>query len=182
MNAPTLSRRSFLFNLAVISAASFLAAPARAFTGIATERRLNFFHTHTREKLDIVYFSSGNYLPDALLEITHFFRDHRTDETHPIDPALFDILHAVSESCPGKGCFEVISGYRSPATNAMLRKRRGGVARQSLHMQGKAVDVRYTNLSTKVLRDLAVASGQGGVGYYKYSDFVHIDTGTVRTW
>jgi uncharacterized protein YcbK (DUF882 family) len=182
MNAPNLSRRSFLFNLAAVSAASLLAAPAGAFAGISTERRLNFFHTHTREKLDIVYFSGGNYLPDAMQEITHFLRDHRTDETHPIDPALFDILHAVSELCPGKRCFEIISAYRSPVTNAMLHRRSGGVARQSLHMQGKAVDVRLTNLNTKVLRNIAVALRQGGVGYYKASDFVHIDTGRVRTW
>ncbi|MCI0653455.1 MAG: DUF882 domain-containing protein [Methylococcaceae bacterium] len=182
MNVPPLSRRSFLCNLAGISAAGLLAAPINAIAGFSAERRLNFLHTHTKEKLDIVYFSGGNYLPDAMSEIRNFLRDHRTDETHPIDPALFDILHTIRRYCPGQGCFQVISGYRSPATNHLLRRKTRGVARKSLHMQGKAIDVRLPDISTRMLRNLAVALQQGGVGYYRKSDFVHIDTGRVRTW
>jgi uncharacterized protein YcbK (DUF882 family) len=182
MHEPTLSRRSFLFNFAGVSGAALLAAPVNAIAGISSERSLNFLHTHTREKLDIVYFSGGNYLRDAMLEIRYFLRDHRTDESHPIDPALFDILHSISRLCPGKGCFQVISGYRSPTTNAMLHRNSSGVAQRSLHMQGKAIDVRLPEIGTRTLRNLAVALHQGGVGYYRQSDFVHIDTGRFRTW
>lgn len=182
MNAPTLSRRSFLFNLAGISAVGLFIAPIDALARISTERRLKFSHTHTKEKLDIVYFSGGNYVPKAMLEIKNFLRDHRTDETHPIDPALFDILYTISRSCSGKGCFQVISGYRSPATNAKLQRTGTGVARNSLHMFGKAIDVRLPDIGTTRLRNLAVALRQGGVGYYRKSDFVHIDTGRVRSW
>lgn len=182
IDVPILNRRSFLVNLARITTAGVLAAPVSAFAGFSAEKSLNFLHTHTQEKLDIVYFSGGRYLPDAMLEIRNFLRDHRTDETHPIDPALFDILYTIRHFCPGKGCFQVISGYRSPATNSRLRRKSGGVARHSLHMQGKAIDVRMPGIGTRTLRDLAVALKQGGVGYYRKSDFVHIDTGRVRTW
>ncbi|MGR9107001.1 MAG: YcbK family protein [Gammaproteobacteria bacterium] len=177
-----ISRRSFVRSLAGASAAGFLTAPFDALARLSTERRLNLFHTHTRERLDVVYFSRGNYLADAEVEIRNFLRDHRTEETHPIDPALFDILHAITHFCHGAGCFQVISGYRSPATNAMLRRSSRGVARQSLHMVGKAIDVRLTGIDTRRLRNLAVALKQGGVGYYRESDFVHIDTGRFRTW
>jgi uncharacterized protein YcbK (DUF882 family) len=182
MHAPNLNRRSFLFNVAGISAAGLLSAPINALAKISSPRRLNFVHTHTREKLDIVYFSNGRYIPEAMHAIRYFLRDHRTEETHTIDPVLVDILYSIGRLCPGKNCFQVISGYRSPETNAMLRRQSGGVAAQSLHMHGKAIDVRLTDISTRTLRNLAVALKQGGVGYYRTSDFVHIDTGRVRTW
>ena len=181
-NTPSLSRRSFLFNLAGASAAALFAAPADVLAGFTLERRINFRHTHTKEKLDIVYYSEGRYLPDAMLEIQNFLRDHRTDETHHIDPKLFDILYAISHTCRRNSCFQVVSGYRSPTTNRMLRRKSRGVARHSLHMQGKAIDVRLDDISSRTLRNVAVALKQGGVGYYRRSDFVHIDTGRVRTW
>ncbi|MGH8499952.1 MAG: DUF882 domain-containing protein, partial [Methylococcales bacterium] len=129
MNAPNLNRRSFLFNLARISAAGLLATPIDARARISTEKRLKFLHTHTKEKLDIVYFSDGHYLPGSMLEIRNLLRDHRTDETHPIDPALFDILYSISRFCSGNSCFQVISGYRSSATNDTLRRKNRRVAR-----------------------------------------------------
>lgn len=180
--APTLNRRSFLLNLAKISAAGMLVEPINAVAGLSTERRINFFHTHTKEKLDLVYFSGGNYLPDAMLEIRNFFRDHRTEETHAMDPALFDILHHINLLCPSKSCFQVVSGYRSPKTNALLRRKSRRVAKKSLHMLGQAIDVRLPEVSTGMLRNIAISLKQGGVGYYRKSDFVHIDTGRVRTW
>lgn len=182
MNPPALNRRKFLLHLARISSAAALAAPANALAAISAPRRLNFLHTHTREKLDVVYYADGQYLPEARTAITQFLRDHRTDEAHPIDPALFDILHEVSRLGEGNRCFEVISGYRSPATNNRLRRHSRGVARNSLHMQGKAIDVRLQGVNTRTLRQLAIALRQGGVGYYRSSDFVHLDTGKFRTW
>lgn len=182
MIASTISRRSFLLNLARLSGASLLAAPIGAIARNHGERRLHFRHTHTKENLDIVYYSHGHYLAGAMLEITEFLRDYRTDESHPIDPALFDILHTISSFCPGKRCFQVISGYRSPNTNAMLRRKSSRVAKNSMHMLGKAIDVRLPDISTRTLRNLAVALQQGGVGYYRKSDFVHIDTGSIRHW
>lgn len=181
-NESTLNRRSFLCSIAEISAAGAMLAPVNALAGISSNRRIKLFHTHTKEKLDIVYFSGGNYLPDALHDLRKFFRDHRTDETFPMDPALFDIVHSISLLCPSRSCFQIVSGYRSPATNAMLHKKSRRVAKRSLHMIGKAIDLRVPEISTKTLRNIAVSLKQGGVGYYRKSNFVHIDTGRVRTW
>ncbi|HLE65999.1 MAG TPA: DUF882 domain-containing protein, partial [Burkholderiales bacterium] len=108
-------------------------------------------------------------------------RDFRTGETHPIDPRLLDTLNVLCALCGG-GVFEVISGYRSPKTNAMLRGAGGGVAEHSLHVEGRAIDLRLTGFRTARLRDAAIALGRGGVGYYPKSDFVHLDTGRVRNW
>jgi uncharacterized protein YcbK (DUF882 family) len=148
----------------------------------AEERGLAFQHTHTGESLDLVYFARGRYLPDALARVDRLLRDFRTGETHTIDPALLDTLHALCTAC-GRGAFEIISGYRSPKTNAMLRSRGGGgVASGSLHLAGRAIDVRLAGVRTDRLRDAAIALGRGGVGYYPGSDFVHLDTGRVRSW
>lgn len=144
--------------------------------------QLSFRHTHTDETLKIIYRSGGDYLPSALTQINHLLRDFRTGEVQPIDPALMDILYAVGATC-GSHTFEIISGYRSPVTNAMLKHTGGGgVAKNSLHMEGRAIDVRITGLDSARLRDAAVNLGMGGVGYYPVEDFVHLDTGRVRTW
>jgi uncharacterized protein YcbK (DUF882 family) len=144
--------------------------------------QLAFRHTHTDETLKVVYRSGEQYVPSALTEINRLLRDFRTGEVQPIDPALLDILHALATTCGGH-TFEIISGFRSPATNAMLkRKGGGGVAKHSLHMEGRAIDVRMPGLESARLRDAALLLGLGGVGYYPIEDFVHLDTGRVRSW
>jgi uncharacterized protein YcbK (DUF882 family) len=156
--------------------------PLSAFAHMRAPRRLRFYHTHTSEQLDIVYAENGSYLPDALAEIDHLLRDFRSGDVHVIDPRLLDLLHAVREGVGSNGRYEVISGFRSPATNQLLRSRSQGVAQKSLHLQGMAIDVRLTGTETSRLRRAAIALAAGGVGYYPASDFVHLDTGRVRSW
>ena len=172
-------RRLLLKGLSALSLG--LAHPAaRAFS--LQDCQLSFRHTHTDETLKIVYRSGGDYVPSALTEINRLLRDFRTGEVQPIDPALMDILYAVGATCGGQ-TFEIISGYRSPATNAMLKRTGGGgVAKHSLHMEGRAIDVRITGLDSARLRDAALNLGMGGVGFYPIEDFVHLDTGRVRSW
>lgn len=179
MNHST-SRRRFLRTAAVLLPAAYLSPVALASVGEA--RRLQFRHTHTGENLDVVYHEHGAYVPDALSELNHLLRDFRSGDIAEIDPTLFDTLYAAQQRLGSKGAFEIISGYRSPATNEMLRQRSGGVAKRSLHMQGKAIDVRLTDAATRDLRQVALDLARGGVGYYAKSDFVHLDTGRVRWW
>ncbi len=174
------SRRQLLRAAALIVPLALLSVPARA--RARTPARLRFYHTHTSEKLDIVYAENGQYVPEALDEINRFLRDFRTGDVHPIDPALLDVLSTVQQRTGSRGQFEVISGFRSPHTNTMLRGQGSGVAQNSLHLTGQAIDVRLTDLPTRKLRGAAVSLARGGVGYYPASDFVHIDTGRVRTW
>lgn len=176
------SRRTFVRNLAILAVSGSALKPARLMAATNPERRLNFINTHTREKLDVVYYSHGNYLYDALGEIDQLFRDHRTDEVYPMDQSLLDILHDLSLLTRSRNAFEIISGYRSPASNAMLRRKSHGVARKSYHMVGKAVDIRLPDVNSRTLRNIAVSLKSGGVGYYRKSDFVHVDTGRIRTW
>lgn len=124
----------------------------------------------------------GRYLPTALSAVSHLLRDFRTGDEHPIDPRLLDLLHALHVSIGSQRPFEIISGYRSPGTNAMLRTHGGGVASGSLHMQGRAIDLRVGDVPLASLRDAALALRRGGVGYYPTSNFVHVDTGRVRRW
>jgi uncharacterized protein YcbK (DUF882 family) len=130
----------------------------------------------------VVYYSDGGYLPEALRQINHLLRDFRTEEIHVIDLNLLDTLHDLAASTGSGGVYDVISGYRSPATNAQLRKKSNGVAKRSLHMLGRAIDVRLADVDSKILRDAAIRLKKGGVGYYARSDFVHLDTGRFRTW
>ena len=145
-------------------------------------KSLSFYHTHTRERLDITYAKAGEYDLEALARINTYLRDFRTAEVHPIDPAVLDILWSIQQKMCCNSTYEIISGYRSPKTNQLLRKRSNGVAKRSLHMQGKALDVRITGEKTRNVRDCAISLKSGGVGYYAKSNFVHIDTGRVRTW
>jgi len=162
--------------LMAFSPASLLAKPVPA-------RRLSFSHTHTCEQLSIVYARDGKYLPKALSKINHCLRDFRSNEKHAIDPVLLDVLYDLQEAAGNKnGVFEVVSGFRSLGTNKMLRNKSHGVAKRSLHMEGKAIDLRLSGTSTKKLRDLAIGLKRGGTGYYAESDFVHLDTGRVRQW
>jgi len=178
------SRRRAL-RLAVGAVAAFVAAPAIAAPriGIATDRRsLSFYNLHTGESLDLVYWSNGAYEPEALNRINHVLRDFRTGDVHPIDPRLLDLLVEVDRTIGSTGPYQVISGYRSAATNALLRREGEGVAKSSLHMQGQAIDVRVPGCRLAELRRAAMSLRGGGVGYYPQSDFVHIDVGRVRYW
>lgn len=146
------------------------------------ERRLVFYHTHTAKRLDVVYARGGEYVESALDEVERFLSDFRTGDRREIDPELLDILYDLRESLGSGGTFEVISAYRSPKTNEMLRRRGSGVAKFSQHMVGKAIDVRLRGVPLVEVRDAAIEMQRGGVGYYAESDFVHLDTGRVRRW
>ena len=148
-------------------------------------RSLAFNHTHTRERIDLVYAVNDQYVPDAMRTLNRFLRDHYSGTVGQMDPQLFDLLHRVQTLLGGKSArpFEVISGYRCPETNSHLRNSRGGgVAKRSLHMEGKAIDVRLPGVPLAELRDAALSLAAGGVGYYPSEQFVHIDTGRVRRW
>ncbi len=172
-------RRRFLKALAVASA-SFIARPRQALA--APARALGFRHLHTGETLSVEYAVGGRYLPDAMAAVDHLLRDFRTGEIHPIDPGLLDLLHGLARRLDTRQSFEIISGYRSPTTNAALRRRSEGVAAHSLHMVGQAVDVRVHGVPLTRLRSAALDLKSGGVGYYPVSNFVHVDTGRVRQW
>jgi len=146
------------------------------------ERQLSFYHTHTSESLTVTYYRDGEYVPSALADLNHFLRDFRTDDAVNMDPAVFDILYDIQIASGSVGTYQIISAYRSPATNEMLRGKSNGVARKSQHLLGRAIDVRLTDLDTAELRDVALSLQRGGVGYYSKSDFVHVDTGRVRQW
>ena len=151
----------------------------------AHQYRLRFFHTHTGERLDIVYRRGDAYIPEALDVLDHYLRDHRTGDVHHFDPRLFDLLHDLTASLGDSGGeINVICGYRTPWSNEFLRTRspHTGVAQHSLHMQAEAIDIRLPGIPTSVLRDAALRLHRGGVGYYRSSDFVHVDVGRVRHW
>jgi len=148
----------------------------------ADERRLSFYHTHTKERLDTIFFKDGEYIVSALEEVNRFLADFRTGDVTVIDPKLLDLIYEIRESLGSNGTYEVISAYRSPTTNRMLRSRSKGVSKNSQHLLGTAIDVRLDDVPTKKLRDAALAMKKGGVGYYRISNFVHIDTGAVRRW
>jgi len=145
-------------------------------------RALSFYNLHTGERINTVYFEDGQYVPGALSEVNYFFRDFRANEIKPIDPRLLDLLHAIHQSLATSEPFNLISGYRSAATNAMLAAHSEGVARHSMHIEGKAADINVPNRPLSILQRVALALQFGGVGYYPQSDFVHVDTGRVRQW
>ena len=159
-----------------------LAVTGTAQSNLPAERELSFRHTHTNETLSIVYWRDGAYLPAALETINHFLRDFRTGEHTSMDPALLDLLHTLYRRTGSQGKFEIISAYRSPKTNEMLRRKSKGVAKKSQHLLGRAIDVRLTDVPIGTLREVAYHLGRGGVGFYGKSRFVHLDTGRFRTW
>lgn len=180
----TPSRRSFLRQSASLaSAATLFTITPQAFANLARERHLAFDHTHTHEHIALAYAQGNIYLPKALGLLNHFMRDHYSGAVGRMDPQLYDILHKIRLVLGTRQSFQVISGYRDPATNEMLRKTRGGgVAKRSLHMDGKAMDVRLPGVPLHELRDAALSLKAGGVGYYPRDKFVHVDTGRVRNW
>lgn len=155
--------------------------PLNSMSGI-DQRSLSFYHTHTLKTLDVTYAVGGEYVDSALEEINDFLADYRTGDAIVIDPELLDLIYDVRASLGSNGTFEVISAYRSPETNEMLRDIGRGVAKYSQHLLGKAIDVRLRNVATSDLHDAALKIKRGGVGYYAKSDFVHMDTGRVRRW
>ena len=178
------TRRRFLGQGArwlVTGAALPLAAPALA--ALPGARSLSFAHTHTSEHIALTYALGEDFVTPALSSLNHFLRDHYSGEVGQIDPQLFHLLHHVRRELGVQTPFQVISGYRSPKTNETLRSTRGGgVARRSLHMDGKAIDVRLAGVPLQDLRDAALSLQQGGVGFYPRDQFVHLDTGRVRSW
>jgi uncharacterized protein YcbK (DUF882 family) len=184
------NRRSFLGFGAAATASALLPGRAQAEVRTAAkaarrERVLSFFNTHTGERLRTAYCCDGAYQPEALAQINHILRDFRQNEVKPIDPQLLDLLHELGGTLETDQPFHVISGYRSPSTNSLLRERGGGhtgVASRSLHMVGKAIDIRLPGVRLDNLRGAARSLKLGGVGYYPSSNFVHVDTGRVRYW
>jgi uncharacterized protein YcbK (DUF882 family) len=151
-------------------------------------RRLAFRHLHTAEELDVVYWKDGAYVWDGLMGVKKLLRDFRSGEEHPIDVRVLDILVTLQAQFGSTEPFRVISAFRSPATNTALQERsaqtngKSEVATRSLHMEGKALDVRLNDVALTAFRDAALALKGGGVGYYPDSGFVHVDIGRVRTW
>jgi uncharacterized protein YcbK (DUF882 family) len=168
--------------LAGVSAAGFLAGGARSQNAADAPRRIALLNLHTSERLDVEYFRNGAYLPDALSSIEVCLRDFRTGQQHVIDPRLMDYLGEIAHTLGVDPAFRVISGYRSPQTNALLHEKSAGVAQHSLHMEGRAIDVRMSGVDCASLAAHALDLKRGGVGYYRASDFVHLDTGAFRTW
>lgn len=147
-----------------------------------TTRALSFYNLHTDESLSTTYWDQGDYVQDGLVQIDHHLRDFRTGDIKHIDRGLLDLLHDLLTVLKADEPLHVISGYRSPETNAMLARRSNKVARRSYHVRGMAIDIRLPNRYTTELRDAGLVLGRGGVGYYPESDFVHLDTGPVRRW
>ena len=170
----------------LVSMFAILSSPVQA-TKVAEapapEYRLRLFHTHTGERIDIVYQRGDVYFPDAINRLDQFLRDHRTGDIHQFDARLFDLLHDLTASLGHAGReIDIICGFRTPWSNAFLRRTTSGVASHSLHMEGEAIDIRIPGISTSELRDAALALHRGGVGFYPKSAFVHVDVGRVRRW
>lgn len=177
-----LSRRQFLTRSAVLGAGLYL--PGRAFASLAAEpeRSLSLYNTHTGESLKRVFWAEGVFIPESLAEINKLLRDHRTNDIAAIDPQLLMLLGNITSLVGPGNTLHVISGYRSPQTNQALAAQSNGVAKHSLHMDGKAIDIRLPGRDLADLRNSAMSLKGGGVGYYPKSQFVHVDTGRVRSW
>jgi len=176
-----LSRRSFVKASLQLCAGVALSSPIVALASKSSCRPLSFYHTHTGERFRL-HAEQLCYKSPVIEELDKFLRDFRTGDIHSIDTKLMTTLFKIQQCCGHNGDIQIISGYRSPKTNDQLRRRSNGVAKKSLHMQGKALDIRLTGLNTKKLQKIAISLQHGGVGYYPKSDFVHIDTGRVRYW
>ncbi|WP_107851394.1 DUF882 domain-containing protein [Oceanimonas marisflavi] len=174
-------RRRFLLGMGGLSAAALVARPAEASLS-APVRKLSLHNLHTGEKVSASFWEEGQYIDDGLASFNRVMRDFRSNEVHDIDPKLFDQLFLLQHRLGKQGEIQIISGYRSPATNAMLRRTSSGVAKKSYHMKGQAIDLRMPGVELSQLRQAARKLAVGGVGYYPSSNFVHLDTGPVRSW
>lgn len=177
-----LARRRLLLTLGAAAGASVVTPAWAQALPLAAPRRAILHNLHTGETFNEVYYADGRYLPDALTEANRVMRDWRTGDEKFIDPGLFDALHAIGDRLETRRPFQIISGYRSPRTNAMLHARSKGVASNSQHTLGKAIDVRVEGVELARLKNAALDLGAGGVGFYPVSNFVHVDTGRVRQW
>ncbi len=173
------SRRRWCLAAATMAGTALL--PAAGWCRV-DERRLQFRHLHTDERLDVVYYADGSYRPAALLEIDYFMRDWRENRAIKIDHRVLDFIFALQLRLGALGECEVLCGYRTPRTNEMLRRRSRGVAKRSYHLFGRAVDLNLPQASLRRVRDTALELERGGVGYYPRSQFVHLDSGDVRAW
>jgi uncharacterized protein YcbK (DUF882 family) len=177
-----LRRASHMSTLAA-AAVALPAWPDPARAALHGPRRLSLVHTHTGERISLAFAVDAHYPAPALGALDHFLRDHYSGAVGRMDPQLFELLHRVQRELGHAGAWEIISGFRGAATNARLRATRGGgVARHSLHMEGRAIDVRLPGVPLAELRDAAVTLRIGGVGFYLHDRFVHLDTGRVRAW
>lgn len=180
---PSLNRRTFLTRLGAAATGALLFPSVDAFAqSLSKERALHLYNKHTDEEMTLVCCPNEFYDRKILRQFNNFLRDHHAGESYPMDPGLIDILYAISAMTRSSGTFEVVSGYRAPETNHMLRKHSHGVAEHSLHMEGKAIDLRMSDVSTRTIRKTALALQYGGVGYYRRANFVHLDTGRIRSW
>ena len=175
-------RRSFLKTSVVLASALSVPSLARAAAAAPNERVLRLYNTHTGESIKSVFWAEGQFIPDALQDINKLLRDHRSNTMANMDPKLLVLLDQVSAKFGGTDVLHVISGYRSPETNAKLAKASGGVAKHSMHLEGKAIDIRMPGKDLANLHKAALSVRGGGVGYYTDSQFVHMDTGRLRNW
>jgi len=178
------NRRTFLKMTASAMLTTLFPHPVLAAVGPEDPENyiLSFYNIHTRERLNTCYRAKGKLIDRSMQRISYILRDYRTGEIRPIDPTLLDLLHRIVIEVKPRSPINIISGYRSPRTNAALRKITTGVAKKSLHMEGRAIDIRIPGLRTTALRQLAVGLKSGGVGYYPTSNFVHLDTGPIKIW
>ncbi len=176
------SRRTLLKGIAAGGLITALPGTSMAGRLSLPHYKVHLINAHTNEKFHGVYRVGNRYVPDALRKINSFMRDFRTNDVRSIDPKLIDILASIQVRSRQTTPIEILSGYRSPKTNNMLRKTSSGVAKKSYHLKGKAADLHIPGYSTNRLRKIATDLGVGGVGYYPRSDFIHVDTGDVRTW
>lgn len=175
-------RRSFLKASLVLASGSSLPMIAKASIGMPAERKLSLYNTHTGESVSRVFWAEGQFIPEALQDINKVLRDHRNNAISSIDPQLLLLLDQVNGKMGSNATLHIISGYRSPESNALLNANTTGVAKHSMHMDGKAIDIRMPGRDLGQLRKAAMALRGGGVGYYPDSQFVHMDTGRLRSW
>jgi len=176
-----ITRRDFL-SCSAAAFASLMAPDVFARAHPRGEKALDFYNIHTGERRKATYWIDGQYIHEELEVINKLMRDHRNGEQASMDPQLLDVLHQLQRKTGKRGNFEIISAYRSPASNSRLHKAGSGVAKKSLHMQGRAVDIRLPGVELKSLRQAALNLHAGGVGYYPNSNFIHVDTGRPRFW
>ena len=179
---PSSSRRTFLRMMGGLTAGLAVSSSALSKVVAPQEKSMAFYNLHTGESLKTTFYLDGHFLPQGLKEVNHLLRDHRTNEVCEMSPELLTLLSDLKDMLGTSKPFHIISGYRSPATNNMLSQKSGGVAKKSLHMQGKAIDIRIPGIETKYLHQGAQVLKGGGVGLYSRSDFVHLDVGHVRYW
>ena len=177
-----MNRRRFLKMAGMASAVSFFPHFAHAYAEVPYKKALSFYNTHTGEKLHRTFWAEGVFIPDALADINHILRDHRNGVATQMDTRIFHLLHAIHTNLGSQEPFHIISGYRSPQSNAKLVTHSSGVAKKSLHMEGKAIDIYLPGRNLVDLKKIAMSLQQGGVGYYPDSNFVHVDIGKVRYW